>query len=205
MAITYRAGNTAAGAASCVITKPAGTAASDVMFAAIVTDTGLVTPPAGWTTSTTLTNGAGNRLSIFYLAAGGSEPANYTFSGGSTITQGNIDGFIGVDNATPLDTANTSSTSTAATVTWPDITTVTNGAWHFAISGDPGGAVGTPAGYTARTVSGSGYAEGSDDEIVTAGLVTGITATGGVDWMAVSVALRPASGAAQNQIFYIRA
>lgn len=195
MAITYRAGNTASGTTSCTITKPASTASGDVMYAAIVTDTGTVTPPSGWTALQTGTNGLGNRLSTFRKVAGGSEPANYAFSGGSGITQGNIDGFIGVDNTTPEDATTTIGTGSAATVTFPSITTVTNNAWHMTISGDPGGSVGTPSTYTARTVSAAGYAEGSTKDITTAGAVTGVTATGGVDWIAVSIAMRPAGAA----------
>jgi hypothetical protein len=196
MAITYRSGNIATGVATIVITKPAGVVATDVLWAIIITD-GTIAAPTGWVSraSGVTPTSASNVAAFSRVADGGAnDGATYTFTcTGATGGEGLIDAYIGVDNTTPIDATATVATGTAATVTWPNITTVTNNAWHLASIGDGvnGAVTSTPTSYTQRSVTAT-IAKNSDRNITPAGLVTGVTATGGVEWVAISAALRPA-------------
>ena len=61
--------------------KPAGTSADDVLLAAITGQTlPTISAPVGWSLVRSDANGAELRQSIFVRAAGGSEPASYTFT-----------------------------------------------------------------------------------------------------------------------------
>lgn len=197
MAITYRAGNVASGVATIVITKPSGTVAGDVLWSEILSD-GDVTPPTGWTQQATGTTPATIQVVTVYtrVADGGAnDGATYTFTvTAASSGEGFIDAYIGVDNTTPMDTAVTVATGTAATITFPNITTVTNNAWHLATVADRGTSSPPPipSTYTGRSVSALAD-RNSDKSIGTAGLVTGVTTTGGIDWVAFSAALRPAA------------
>lgn len=203
MAITFRSGATATGVASCIITAPSGLSSGDVMVACVVIDAGTPSGPAGWYRVALGNTVAGNPVSAWMKVAGGSEPGNYTFSGGSTLTEGVILAFVGVDNTVPNDADTTVSNGNAATVAWPDIKTRTAGAWHVALVGDTTGGVGTPTNYSARTSSVI-YVDTFTREIAAAGNVTGVTATGGVDWATVSVALRPFVANPSASVFYLK-
>lgn len=92
------------------IAVPAGTAAGDLMIAAIVVrpSSVIITPPAGWAAqAAALQNAAGNssRQQIFYRVAGGAEPASYTwlFDSAHTGAAGGIVSYSGVDTAAPFD------------------------------------------------------------------------------------------------------
>jgi hypothetical protein len=126
------------------------------------------------------------------------DPANYTFSeSGSTFMEGLIDAYIGVDNTTPMDATATVATGTAATITWPNITTATDNAWHLASALDTITLPSTPTGYASRS-STAAAAHNSDKAITPAGLVTGVTVGSGSDWAAISGALRPAGASSFN-------
>jgi hypothetical protein len=207
MAITYSNGNVATGTTSVVITKPTGTVATDVLVALIGTDGTAVTPPAGWVSrasGATPTGAQHTEILTRVVDGGANDGATYTFSlTGSANAVGAIDGYIGVDNTTPMDATATVATGTAATVTWPNITTVTNGALHLALDGDENsGQIGTPSGYSPRSsqLGALVNVKNTDAAITTAGLVTGITGTGGLSWVAISAALRPAGGAVPDSI-----
>lgn len=197
MAITYRSGNTATGVTTVVITKPSGAVAGDVLWAEIISGDGVISAPTGWVqqaSGTTPTAVASVKAFSRVMDGGANDGATYTFTcaGATVVGEGIMDAYIGVDNTTPMDTAATVATGTAATITWPNITTATDNAWHLATFGDWGvsSTPPTPSGYNGRSTTGD--ERNSDKAITPAGLVTGVTTTGGVDWVAISGALRPA-------------
>lgn len=80
---TFRAAADAeSGAASSVtVTKPTGTASGELMVAIVNWNTnGTITPPSGWTEKNTVTAFSGGTTGLYYKVAGGSEPADYTWS-----------------------------------------------------------------------------------------------------------------------------
>jgi Family of unknown function (DUF6701) len=92
------------------INVPTGTAANDVMLAAISVrpSTTIITAPTGWTLLNRVDQGAGNSNSqaIYHRTATTSEPASYiwSFSGGAiTGTAGGIISYRGVDTASVID------------------------------------------------------------------------------------------------------
>jgi RHS repeat-associated protein len=113
-AITFRASASAsftASAGTLTVTKPAGTAADDVMIASIGfrPNTATITPPAGWTLVRRMDNPNSNpnSLAVYRKVAGASEPASYAWSfGGATDATGGIQSFIGVDTVNPVDVEN---------------------------------------------------------------------------------------------------
>lgn len=90
MALAYRsgsvqtAGNSSGGALT--ITKPTGTASGDVLVAILYleSDTNTWTPPSGFTSAIAHDNTGAFQVQVFTKVAGGSEPANYTFTPGSS-------------------------------------------------------------------------------------------------------------------------
>ncbi|MEA5456674.1 PKD domain-containing protein [Sinomonas sp. JGH33] len=132
---TYSA--TAVGAVS--ITTPSGTAAGDVLVAAITVDlnSSMASVPAGWTA---IVNGlgvnssstSGARIYSYYHVMGSSEPSSYSWTLGTAVKWGaGLTAYRGVNNTTPLDTGVVTAvdtTYTATTITLPSITTATNGA-----------------------------------------------------------------------------
>jgi hypothetical protein len=107
--VTYRSRTCGQGTGTTLtLAKPAGTVTDDVMIASIGTANGNATPtaPSGWTQVPNLSGqvAGDQRLITFYKVATASEPANYGFSGGSSIdgTAGGITTFDGVDTANPI-------------------------------------------------------------------------------------------------------
>ena len=79
----FRATNIASGTGtSATVTKPAGTAANDILIATVVTDVDeLTTAPSGWTPLTpSVFSDETARTSFFWRRAGGSEGASYIFT-----------------------------------------------------------------------------------------------------------------------------
>jgi len=115
------------------ITKPSGTATNDVLVAsiAVTPSTATITPPSGWTLVRRMNNAGptSNSLAVHYKAATASEPASYAWGiSGSSFTVGGIQGFSGIDTASPLDIENGQSTPSGTTHAAPSITTtVANG------------------------------------------------------------------------------
>lgn len=114
--------------ATCVIGKPSGTASGDLLIA-FLTTTGATKPsglPSGWAEIDTQTNSSsGGVLTCYYLVAGGSEPASYTWTlAASNYSVGAIHRITG-QHATPLGATPTKSQFTSTpTCTSPSITTV---------------------------------------------------------------------------------
>lgn len=86
---------------SLTITKPTGVVSGDIMIANIATRNSGANPSlAGWTLiSGAAIDGGTTRGALLYKVAGGSEPANYTFTlgAGSNNNEGTIVAFSGVD------------------------------------------------------------------------------------------------------------
>ena len=88
MAVTYQsqASATPSSGTTITVTKPSGTVDGDVLVALIVAESSTpgvtITPPAGWTAvgSGGVPSGTNRIGGCWSRVAGGSEPANYTFS-----------------------------------------------------------------------------------------------------------------------------
>lgn len=186
MAAAWRSGATATGTTSCVVSRPTGVADGDILLAYIFADT-TVSPPAGWNQIGGLTTSRIYRRLVVNLS---SEPTTYTFTGGTTVMQGLVDAFSGVDNSSPEDaTPTTSSVSTGDPITWPDITSVTDNALHWVVHANSPAACPAPSGYTQRSTT--SLALSATKTITPAGLITGVTTTVGNSWVAASVVLKP--------------
>lgn len=88
------------------IARPAGTIAGDVLVATFASENGAITPPGGWTVVSGLSGSVtdGQVATTWYRIAGGSEPANYTFTaGGANALAGSIAAFTGVSQTTPVN------------------------------------------------------------------------------------------------------
>ena len=114
--------------ATLTITKPSGTATNDVLVAsiAVTPSTATITPPSGWTLVRRMNNAGptSNSLAVYYKAAAAGEPASYAWGlSGSSFTVGGIQGFTGIDTASPLDIENGQSTPSGTTHATPSITT----------------------------------------------------------------------------------
>lgn len=94
---------TEASGTSVTATKPTGTASGDLLLAFFVSNSQNATPPSGWTEIADETIEV-FRLQVYYKVAGGSEPANYSFTvGASAPLVLAISAFRGVDTADPID------------------------------------------------------------------------------------------------------
>jgi hypothetical protein len=125
MAVAYQSSQTAtATSTSVTVTKPTSTADGDLLVGALMTDGAgrTITPPSGWTTLIE-DDGSGSMRGIYYKKAGGSEPADYTWSmdGGSDQMVGTITRITGQGaNTADVILSNsgvTSGTSASQTVT----------------------------------------------------------------------------------------
>lgn len=121
------------------MSAPAGTAAGDVLVAAITADTNpsMASVPAGWTAmvnglSINSTSTSGARVYVYYHVVGSSDPASYAWTlSGAAKWGGGITGYRGVNNTTPLDAQVVTAVDasyTATSITAPSTTTATNGA-----------------------------------------------------------------------------
>lgn len=195
MDIAYRNGGSASGATATIsVTKPAGVVDGDVILATVQSNGTPPVAPSGWIQQSTANTPTGANPCYLYTRVAAGEPASWTFGNtGGTFCAAIVDAYSGVNQGIPMDATVTVGTGTAATVTFPNITTITDRAWHYASWADDGVTTGsTPAGYNARTALGAGGMSGYDKLISPAALVTGVTKTGGTSWVAFSTALRPA-------------
>ncbi|HEV8624732.1 MAG TPA: metallophosphoesterase, partial [Acidimicrobiia bacterium] len=130
--------NSASGATSLTLGRPAGTQAGHVMVASIVTSDGgaAVTAPDGWATVRHDVLPGAIRQTIYTKVAGVSEPGSYTWTlSGRGQVAGGVSTYSGVDTAKPVDAHDATLNSSAGTaVTAPSITTTVAGArlLHFA-------------------------------------------------------------------------
>lgn len=125
MAISFVSSTTrqSSGATRADLTRPAGLAAGDVMFAFLVVEsTVTITPPAGWTVIHDHIALSGSRAWVGWKAAGGSEPTSYRFDFNlSKAYVASIGAWRSVDNTAPVDDTvqdvDTGNTAVAPTVT----------------------------------------------------------------------------------------
>lgn len=128
--IVYEASTTASTNASTtlVINKPTGTTTDDILIAIIGVSqqNATTTPPDGtWTSIFKSNNGTSVSVESFWKRAGGSEPANYTFTvGTSGRIAGGLSLYRGVYSAgNPIDVTGTNSTGSDATLETNDANT----------------------------------------------------------------------------------
>lgn len=100
---------------SLTITKPSGTASGDLLVAVIYFNgnSNTITPPSGWTSIggfSTFSSGATSEW--YYKIAGGSEPADYTWTGtSSNRNSGVVATFTGSFTGDPTDSGPNTNTS----------------------------------------------------------------------------------------------
>ena len=191
------------GASTLVLPLPAGTAAGDVLLAAVTVRGTPTISASGWTQvrrdsrTTTFTQ------AVFYHVAGASEPASYTFTFNSSQTAvGTIVAYSGVDTASPIAAQNGRVTSSSATITAPSVTTAVPNTQLVAFFGIVGKTtIGTSSGMTEQTEVVSPKAAAAkltasldDQPMAAAGASGDRTATAGVAAHNIGqlVALRPA-------------
>lgn len=192
-------GSTGSGTTN-VIAIPADVESGDVLVAQVrgqVASGGFtISPPDGsWATvGTNYTDSHG--MAMFVKVAGGSEPADYTFTYSVSVAQrgGGITAYAGVDNTTPQDVAASTNTGTSTAPRGLSITTATDGAYLIlGISTAGAVTVTPPTGFDERFVTGrTNY---QDDEQATAGASGDKDASlsGSTTWLTVMGALRPAA------------
>lgn len=137
-------------------TKPTGTTTDDVEVAYlhIENDAPSVTPPSGWTLFVSTANKATSPDSYvfgYYLRAGGSEPANYTWSFSSSFSQVTGAAYRNVNTGCgPLDSTTSSNTFTATNAyTLKSVTTSGANSWLIGEQDNfEGNANNEPTGYT---------------------------------------------------------
>lgn len=110
---------------SVTITKPTGTISGDLLIACVTNGSANAAPPTvpdGWA----LLVGQGGTTwwgGIYYLAAGGSEPADYTWSGFTDSCTGVMIAVSGADTSSPFDGFTSAPNVGTATPGCPGITT----------------------------------------------------------------------------------
>ena len=203
---------TGSGATSIAVSVPAGVVAGDVMIATIAAEGGgNFTAPSGWST-TNLFAGATKfgTEGVYFHVAGSSEPTSYSWGMGSTPRKatGKIVSYVGVENATPIEVkAGTAGNSSGTSDNTASITTTVNNTMvllDFSAANSAGTFTITPPGSTNNRASiftsGSGSVVGSQtqDFIQAAAGATGtktFTTSASIPWEAVTVALKPGTGA----------
>ena len=200
---------TATGTTGVTLARPTGAGSGHVLVAALVTFNGLTpSPPSGWTALAVASAGSYSRMWVYYRVAGGSEPANYTwsFSGGSDQIAATMTAWANVDTTTPIDVSGFSSDTTNDTsAVIGGVTTVTPGAILLAFAGfnnDTAGGTfsGTPAAgmteFADIATANWTWLHGAYQTIGTAGATgtrTVTTSTGAPEVVGYAVALRPVS------------
>ncbi len=187
---------------SIVVSKPAGVVTNDVLIAAVTVDqTPTISPPAGWTLVRSDANGTIQTQAIYWHAAGGSEPATYTFTFGGAVNSAvaGIAAYSGVNTTTPIDVSSGQANATSTSVTAPSVTTTVANAMIVGIFGlDNDASFTPPAGMTERWdvdvqgVNDEG-SEGADVVKATAGATGAKVATATVSDTSIGqlVALKP--------------
>lgn len=160
MAAAYGTSNTTeTTGTSIVITKPASTAEGDLMLAQIAVNAAgrAITAPAGWTSMYNYDDNS-HEAAFYYKYAGGSEPANYTWSvdGGSVDLIGAIERFTDIGpGGNTITYAGATASGTAATLSAAaSITpqTTTSSVMVFAsIHAIPGAGADNASGYAIAT------------------------------------------------------
>lgn len=101
------------------LTKPTGTTTNDILFALLKDASGgdPSATPSGWSLLVSDVLTAGMKHFLYYLVAGGSEPANYTWTwaSGTRLTGTMICYRDGFNTATPIDVSSNTSYETSDT------------------------------------------------------------------------------------------
>jgi hypothetical protein len=194
--VTWRTGTTVAGNGAQSLPVPAGTVSGDLIIITAISNAAITTP-TGFTLQGTVSPNF-DTMSSFTKVSDGTEGANISVTSAGTA-EFICDVIVGANNATPMDAAATTGNGTAATVTAPAITTVTNNAEHVFAMADrvTDAAFSTPAGYTARKVAAAtNYSVKHVSKTITpAGSIGSVSANDGdatPHWGAISLAIRPA-------------
>lgn len=191
------------GAGTITVNKPAGTIQYDVMIASLLSGSTTVHPVlAGWTEISFQSDAVnGTNLTVLRKVAGAAEGASYAFTGTSLIN-GTIATYVGVDNVTPEDAPPLHATGLGVSVIAPDITSVTSGALLVDVFATSGNAttLSLPTGFTndVAAFGALGDIMRVDHKLLTTSGPTG-TATSTQDdasgtdaWLTTSILLRPA-------------
>lgn len=122
------AASAASNTGSLSVSRPSGTAANDVMIAAVGVrpSTATIAAPAGWTLvrRTDNNNGGTNSLAVFHRLASAGEPSSYVWNvSGATEAVGGIQSFTGVDPANPIDVESGQATAISLAHATPSVTT----------------------------------------------------------------------------------
>ncbi len=153
--ITLRAtaaGNNGAGGSTLTISLPAGTTSGDVMVAHVVVRNAgnTITPPAGWSLVLRQDSTSSISTASYVKVAGTSEPANYTWSfGTSGQASGGIASYIGVNTTTPVDASHAQYNPSSSNVDNSGVTTTTaNDMLVYAVGITVATTVNVPSGFT---------------------------------------------------------
>lgn len=209
--ISFVSSSTATGTGSVTVTKPSPVATNDLMIAQffIRRQPVTITAPAGWT-PIRKDEGSGTLVAqaAYYHIAGGSEPADYTWSvaGSTDKAAAGIAVYRGVNTSNPIDAQGGQANASSTSITAPSITTVTPDTLLVGLFGIRNtGTITPPGGMTERwdvTTSGSPTSSNAhialaDQSFVGPG-ATGTrvaTASAGQANVGQLVALRPALSA----------
>lgn len=151
------------------IALPSGTAANDVMLAAITVTpiTATVTPPSGWTqiTSTSSSTSSKHRMITYYKVAGASEPAYYTWGVSSSHSgaAGAISSFYGVNVTNPIEASAAQTTTSSASHASPSVTTASGNDMLVTIYSLASSPYNSNATYSGAWAPPSGMAEAVDE------------------------------------------
>lgn len=190
-----------------VVTKPAGTVNDDYVVLTLFqvgpasSYPTLATGPSGFTHLDTrdFDDGTNYRRCSVWGKVAASEGTSWSFTHASMYTEGSAVAYRNVDTTTPQDVAAAGATGIVATVTWPSLTTVTDGAKLVAAEWDWSDYTtnGTPStGWAERVETGNTYVQ--DYTKATAGAVGTFSHTSHSStetwlvWAASVIALRPA-------------
>ena len=202
------------GMLSVTVDKPAGTLADDLLLAYVcrentssVSSWAAITAPSGWTLLYSANSSSYNIIDVYWKLADVGEPADYTWSWGSSPAlhapwPGHA-GIVAYRGTTGVIAASAINNNTASNVfTAPSVTAAANGSmlvniFFFSSGGNPGGGLNPPGGaMTTRVDAPYSYTWlVLADEVVAAG-ATGTRAVGTTDTIAyvnqsISIALTP--------------
>lgn len=208
MAIAYVAGAAATGANLITINKPTGSLATHVAYALFLqdaTNSGLGVSLAGWTQLNGVVNTPSNGFPTTLLRRvfDGSEASSFQFTAnGGSVSEGVIWTYSGVDNTTPEDAIATAATGTTGTIAYPSITSITDNAFILHMCENFNALASQPSGSTRRT-TGAAWTTNADRLLAAHGTLSGITSTGGGEYVARTLALRPAGGGGGSAKLFI--
>jgi len=148
--ISFRAASSAAtNTQSLAVSLPSGTAANDVMIAAISVRpyTATITAPSGWTLvrRVNYTSLQTSSLAVYRKVATSSESSSFTWSfSGATYAAGGIQSFTGVDTTAPIDVENGQGTPESLSHATPSVTTTVANAMLVTAHSFPSSTTWTP-------------------------------------------------------------